>query len=267
MDEKELQSGSGKPDLFIAQFNQNGELNWMNKIGMDSTAENESLGYLVKFDRSGENLSFQWSDEDERNMRNGFTKPNETGLSFVGSGSFTTDMIPLARMSTKSDIFKDFNNEFNKQADKNSHPTVTGVLALMKMLQKSGTEVTGNQLLNLIIRYNPAFQVNNPLFFNAIGLVDHLKNENGIVVLKTIGSKTIQYGNLKLEDGARFNISVFDNGDLSVGIISGIQKVVMQVALPLNSILIDSSSGNMIFDFDHDHTLKTVSYETLFSAK
>jgi hypothetical protein len=263
MDDKELQSGSSKPDLFIAQFNQNGDLNWMNKIGMDSTAENESLSYLVKFDRSGENLSSQWSDEDERNMRNGFTKPNETGLSFVGSGSFTTDMIPLARMGSKSDVF----NDFNMQVDKNSHPTVAGVLALMNLLQKSGTEVTGNQLQNLIIRYNPTFQANNASFFNAIGQVDHLKNENGIVVLKTIGGKTILYSNLKLEDGARFNISVFDNGDLSFGIISGFQKLVMQVALPLNSLLIDSSSGNMILDFDHDHTLKTVSLGIIISAK
>jgi len=267
MDEKELQTGGSKPELFIAQFSQNGELNWMNKIGMDSTAENESLSYLVKFDRSGENLTSQWSDEDERNMRNGFTKPNETGLSFVGSVSFTTGMIPLAGMSTKSDIFNDFKNEFNKQTDRKSHPTIAGVLTLMKLLQKSGTEVTGNQLQNLLIRYNPTFQVNNALFYSAIGQVDHLKNENGIVVLKTIGGKTIQYGNLKLEDGARFNISVFDNGDLSVGIISGFQKVVMQVALPLNSILIDSSSGNMILDFDHDHTLKTVSLGIILSAK
>ena len=264
MDDKELQSGSGKPDLFIAQFNQNGELNWMNKIGMDSTAENESLSYLVKFDRSGENLSSQWSDEDERNVKNCFIKPNEKGLSFVGSGSFTAGMIPLASLRTKSDVFSD---EFNKQVEKKSHPAVEGVLGLMKLLEKSGTEVTGNQLQNLLIRYNPIFQVNNASFFNAIGQVDYLKNENGIVVLKTIGGKKILYGNLKLEDGARFNLSVFDNGDLSVGIISGFQKVVMQVALPLNSLLIDSSSGNMILDFDHDHTLKTVSLGIILSAK
>ena len=144
---------------------------------------------------------------------------------------------------------------------------MAGVLAVMGLLRRSGSELTGNQLQALLIRQYPTFKVNNTVLFNAIGQVQLLKNENGIVILQTIASKPILYNNLKLENGARFNVSVFDNGDLFVGIISGFQKVVMQVPLTLNTILIDSSSGNMILDFDHDHTLKTVSTTPLQSAK
>jgi len=136
----------------------------------------------------------------------------------------------------------------------------------MKLLQKSGAEVAGIQLQTLIAQHNPTFQVNNASLFKAIGQVGLLKNKNGIVTLNTIGRKPILYGNLKLEDGARFNICVFDNGDLSVSMIEGFQKMVNQLALTLNSLLIDSSSGNMILDFYHDHTLKTVSFETLIST-
>lgn len=264
MDDKELQSEPGKSDLFIAQFNQNGDLIWMNKIGMDSEFENESLTYLVKFDRSGENITTQWSNEDERNIRNGFRTPDESGLTFVGSKRLTAGMFPFSWKSTKSEISKVVYNECNFLISKRCHPKVAGVIAVMKLLQKSGAEVSGMQLQTLIAGHNPTFQVNNASLFKAIGQVEFFKNENGIVALKTMGGKPILYGNLKLEDGARFNISVFDNGDLSVRMIEGFQKIVNQVALTLNSLIIDSSSGNLVLDYDHDHTLKTVSLEIIF---
>ena len=263
MNEKELQSGSDGADLFIAQFSLNGELIWMNKIGMDTTAVDEPLTYVVKFDRSGENIYTQWSNEDERNICNGFTKADETGLSFVGSRRFTTDTGPFSSAESKFGV----SNEKSLSGEKKSPPKLAGILAVMDLLRRSGSELTGNQLQALLIRHYPTFKVNNAVLFNAIGQVQMLKNENGIVILQTIASKPILYNNLKLEDGARFNVSVFENGDLSVGIISGFQKVVMQVPLTLNKILIDGSSGNMILDFDHDHTLKTVSTLTILSAK
>jgi len=263
MNEKELQSGSNKPELFIAQFSQNGELIWMNMVGMDSTAGNEPQTYMVKFDRSGENITTQWSNEDNRNISNGFGKADETGLSFVGSRSSTAEMDHFSWTDSKFGV----SNENSLSGEKTSHPKVAGVLAVMTQLQGSGSEVTGNQLQTLLIRHYPSFKANNVSLFNAIGQVERFKNENGIVLIQTIGSKPILYNNLKLADGARFSISVFDNGDLSVGIISGFQKVVMQVPLTLNNILIDGSSGNMILDFDHDHTLKTVSTATILSAK
>ena len=261
MDEKELQSEPDKSDLFIAQFNQNGDLVWMNKIGMDSAAENESLTYLVKFDRSGESITTQWSNEDERNIRNGFSKPDESGLSFAGSKSFTAGMGPLAWTSSKFNISKDIYNEYNSLINKKCHPKVAGLIAVMKLLQKPGAEITGLQLQTLITKHDPTFQVNNASLYKMIGQVELLKNENGIVTLKTIGRKPILNGNLKFEDGARFNISIFDNGDLSVSMIEGFQKMVKQVALTLNSLLIDSSSGNFVLDYDHDHTLKTFNLE------
>jgi len=231
---------------------------------MDSAAENESLTYLVKFDRSGENITTQWSNEDERNIRNGFSKPDESGLSFTGSKSFTAGIVPLSWTSTKSDISKDIYNEYSFLIKNKCHPKVAGVIAVMKLLQKTGAEVNGKQLQALITQYNPTFPAKNASLFHAIGQVGLLKNENGIVTLNTIGCKPILYANLKLEDEARFNVSGFDNMDLSVNMIEGFRKAVKEVSLTLNSLLIDSSSGNLVLDYDHDHTLKTVSLEIIF---
>ena len=53
-------------------------------------------------------------------------------------------------------------------------------------------------------------------------------------------------------------IAECDNGDARIDGISGFQNTANPVLLPLNSLLIDSSTGNVIIDYDDDHTLKTV---------
>lgn len=267
MDDATLQSGINNADLFIAQFNQNGEMIWMNKAGIDSTAQDESLAYMVKFDRSGDNISTQWSNEDGRNIKTGFGDTSDNKLCFTGSENSTPGMVPLAWTAYNSEISTKIYKEYNLLTDSKCHPKVAGIVALMKLLQKSESEVTGNQLQKLITRYSSSFPVNNPWLFKAIGLIQQLKNENGILSLRTMGGKPFIFSNMKLEDGARFNLSVYGNGDLSIGIISGIQMVIKQVSLPLNNLLIDCSTGNMILDYDLDHTLKTVSFGIIQSSK
>jgi hypothetical protein len=159
----------------------------------------------------------------------------------------------------KIDISKDIYNEFNLLIGKKCNRDVAGILSVMKQLQKSGAEVTGTQLQKLISRYSPSFQLGNASLYNAIGLIGSLKNENGLVTLRTIGGKSIIYNHLNLGDGSRFSLTFFNNGDLSAGIISGFKLIVNKEMLLLNNILIDYSSGKMIVDFDYDHTLKTVS--------
>jgi hypothetical protein len=267
MDEKELQTQGDKPDIFICQFNHSGDLVWMNKAGVDSSTEKESLSYLVKFDRTGENISTQFSNEDERNLRTGFSNPTETGFCFTGSKFFTADGVPIAWNDSKSDVSRASHNDYYASDDKKSHSKIEGALEIFEFLQKSGAEVRGIELQALIRRRYPTFAVINAPLYKAIAQVELLKNDNGIVSLKTIGGKPILYNNLNLQDGARFNISVFDNGDLSVKIISGFEKIVERLALPLNSLLVDRSSGNLILDYDTDHTIKTVSLAINLSTK
>lgn len=94
--------------------------------------------------------------------------------------------------------------------------------------------------------------------FNLYGRIARLKNENGIISLKTNDYKSLVLNNLRIEDGARFLISEYDNGDTRLDVISGFQNIANPVLLPLNSLLVDFSAGNLIIDYDEDHTLKTV---------
>lgn len=263
MDGIELESGIQSTELFIAQFNQNGKLIWMNKAEIDSTAKEKSLVYMLKFDRSGDNVCIQWSNEDERNVKTGFGDAGLSGLYLTG----TTGMIPSAWESYRINISGDIIKEYNELIGKKCHPQVAGIVALIKLLQNQAAEVTGNQIQKVITKFSPSFEINNAALFKMIGHFQSFKNENGIISVRTIGGQPLLFNNLSVEDGARFIVSSFDNGDLSVGIISGFRKIVNQVSLPLNSFLIDISSGNLILDYDNDHTIKTIALGSMLSAK
>jgi hypothetical protein len=260
MDGIELQSRIDETDLFFAQFNQNGELIWMKKAeGINSSLHNESLAFMVEFDRSGENISTQWSNEDERNIKTGLGDTKDHKLYFIGSKNSTPGMIPLSWIANKSDISAKIYNEYKLLIGSKCHPKVAGIISVMKILQNTESEVAGIQLQKLISQYNTAFSNNKPWLFKEIGMIQQFKNENGNLLLRTIGGKPLMFSNIKLDDGARFSLSFYGNGDLSLDIVSGFYVIVKQLALPLNNLLIDFSNGNMILDYDIDHTLKTIS--------
>ena len=267
MDGKMIQSSNKNGNLFIAQLNQKGDLVWMKNVEIDSTVRDEQVAFLIKFNRTGDIVSIQSNNEDGRNIHTGFGYLSDTGLCFTGTGNLVSNIIHLSRTADKQDISGAISKEYNYLIGKKCHPKVAGLISIMKLILKPGMEVTGKQIQSFVNSLNKSFSVEAVSLLKTIGQIGILKNEDGIVSLKTIDNKPLIFDKLRLEDGARFNITEFGNGDLSIGTISGFQIVVYQVVLYLNSLLIDYSSGNMMLDYDRDHTLKTVSFGPLFYAK
>ena len=258
MDGKTIQSAPDRRDLFLAQFNQGGELIWMKSVQTDSAIIDQGLTYLVKFDRTGNSISIQWRNEDLRNVTSGFIEATETGLVLTGSLNFNVSMFYPFPKGGKDDVTRDIDDGYNRLKVAGCHSNVTGLIAILTWLQKPGNEITGNQIQSFIIRKNPLFAVNYPLLFNTFGRIALLKNEDGIISLKTTDYKSLLFNSLKEEDRARFIVSVFGNGDACINVISGFQNMGNPALLKLNSLLIDFSAGNLILDYDDDHTLKTI---------
>jgi len=258
MDGKTIQTAPERRDLFLAQFNQIGELIWMKPVPIDSALQDRQLAYLVKFDRTGNEINIQWMNEDLRNVQCGFSKANETGLMFTGSGNFCPSKIYASPVHGKSDNYGDLNKEFKLLKSANCNPKVEALLAVLNLLQREDHEVTGKQIQMFINQNNPLFATVYPSQFNLYGRIALLKNEGGIITLKTCDFKSLVFNNLRIEDGARFMIKQCDNGDALIEVLYGFQNIANPILLPLNSLLIDFSAGNLIVDYDEDHTLKTI---------
>ena len=264
-DGKTVQSTPQKWDLFIAQFNQNGELVWIKNVGLGAASFDGSLAYTIKFDRSGANISSQWINEDERNIKTGFGDVTEDGLFFTGSANLTPGLVPVLRSTRLSGNYDNQTGVSKILIPRKYNSGVANIITTMMSLMKSGAAFTGKQIQSYVVPGSPAFASDHKVF-DILGHISIVKNTNGITLLRTIDHKPLLFKNLRIEDGARFNISVCDNGDIFVGVITGIQVLGKQGGMPLNKILIDESTGYLLLDYDYDHTLKTGSFETLFSA-
>jgi hypothetical protein len=259
MDGKTLESRPDQRELFFAQLNQNGELIWMKSAGNDSVTKGGQLPVLLNFDRTGDHIFVRRLNEDNRNVKTGFCGVSELGLYFTCAGNFSPAKIASSKIAGKTDSAAEMLKTGNFLKRINCHPKVTGIIMVLRWLQQEGKAVTGNQIQKLMTSTNPSFSTNHPLLFQALGRIASLKNENGIVTVKTIDYKSFTINPLRFEDGARFIISVLGNNDLAVNMISGFKCFVNPLTFSLNGLLIDNSSGNMVIDYDHDHTLKTVS--------
>jgi hypothetical protein len=217
---------------------------------------------LIQFNRTGDDMSMLLFNEDRRNVKSGFGSVSGAGLYFSGFRQLPSKFFP-----SMSDISGSLFKEYKISAGNKCHPDAAGIVTILNRLQKPGMEITGNEIKSLITMANPSFSVDHPSLFKTLMRIRVLKNENGIVSLETIDNKQFIFGSLRLDNGARFNISVFDNNDISVGIISGFKMALNRLPFYLNNLLIDYSSGKLVIDYDHDHTLKTVSIRTMFYAK
>jgi hypothetical protein len=260
-DGKTIQSEPKRRDLFFAQLNQHGELIWIRRAPTDSIVKERTLPFLVNFDRTGDHINLHWLNDDQRNVKTGFGVLTERGLCFIGSG----DLLFGNDDSSGRQTHQDFNSgmtQINGFLNRiHCHPKVAVLTGVLRWLQKPGNQVTGSQIQTLLIRRNPSFPAQYPQTFQAIGRIAMLGNENGTVTVTTSDYKSILMNSLRIGNGARFIIKIHGNNDLAVEAISGINYLVNPLIRSLNSLLIDSSGGNMIIDYDHDHTLKTISPE------
>ena len=260
MDGQTIQCNPGNKNLFLAQFNHSGELVWMKPVLADSVQNDLMLAYIVKSDRSGNNISMQWINEDARNIETGFVSANETGLILMGYGNFNHGNSMGSPTSTG--IFNEISNSYTSLKENKCSPKVSGISAVLKWLQKPGTEITGAQIQTFITRKNPTYATEYPTVYNSFGRIAQLKNENGIISLKTTDYKSLIFNSLRIENGARFISSACGNSDTSIAVVSGFQNIGNPLVLPLNNLLIDCSAGNLILDYDYDHTLKTIALDS-----
>jgi len=263
MERHRLLTFKDQPDLFIAKFNQNGELIWIKKSGIDSLENDANLTYFVNFDSSGNNFYTRLINEDDRNVTSGLFDSGNNWIYFTGSRNGTTGM---TRYSTQMITEPHFNilAEIYKAhtlliSDK-CNPSIAGIVAVLHLLETPGAEIRGRQLQAILNQYNPVFSSLNPLLYNAIGQIELIRNENGIISILTVDQKPINLSGFKVNNNAHINLNQFGNGDISAGIISGIEVGAQGIGVSLNNLLIDISTGNMVFDYDNDHTLHTVNF-------
>lgn len=256
-----LQSKDGLTDVFIAKYSGAGFFKWATKVGLDTYPQENYLTYLSKCTREGVNKGTSFYNENE-GFSNFGLQTGPMGLLYL-TGTFQKSTgAPVGMLALNTNEIKDFNliESLKLESDKliaaKYEKSIAGVFSVMNHIKLTGVKISGEDVKKSLDKYNPGFKKNYPDIYNNIGLINFMLNSDGIVKLETIDGSSLIIDKLKISSGATLKISSLQSGDAQLDVISGISVGKMVIWYNLNYVKLYKLNGNLLFDYDTDHTQK-----------
>jgi hypothetical protein len=249
-----IQSNASDPDLFFAQFNKDGEIEWISKSGLDDLEEDTKLFYIVRFSRSGNIQSVQLANEDERTGQTGFQENTNEGLCYVASRYQTTglDKIPEEPLLKSTLIFR---RNLSRMKQLGIEPKIAFLASVFQSLINPGCQLSGNDLVSFRQDEKAGVSQADARLTDTTHKITLVKNKDGIVEINTENSNPVEFLSFKIYNRAQLKIIPLDNNDLKISIINGIEMNSGTASLKVNSLIIDLSSGSILLDLGKNHQL------------
>lgn len=256
-----LQCMEGLSDVFIAKFTGSGQFKWATKIGLDTYPQENYLTYLAKCTKDGVNKRTAFYNENE-GFSNFGLQSGPMGLIYL-TGTFqkSTGAV-VGSLALNTNEIKEFNlieslkvesdNLVSAKYEKN----IAGVFSVMNHMKLSGVKISGEDVKKALDKYNPGFKKLYPEIYNNLGKINFMLNNDGIVKLETLDGSSVIFDKLKINSGATLKISSFQSGDAQLDVLSGISVGKMVIWFDLNYVKLYKLDGNLLFDYDSDHTQK-----------
>ena len=254
-----LSTKDNKEDIFIAAYSSEGELRWLEKSGLDTISYSQFLNYVVKFNDDGEHIDTKLYINNSSNTSNGIFYIDNT-FTLVGSINQTLSYI------TK-DLSFDTGSEFNtlrylkEELDalvaNKVDSSIAGLLAAINLIKSSGMVIPGKDAQQAFDKYNPDFRTSSPSIYESIGKVTFMKNNDGIINVVT-NNKSVSFDKIRISNGAKLKITSLQNGNEQIDIMSGIEVGKAFIWYDLNFMRMINDTGDLLFDYDSDHTQKTL---------
>lgn len=247
-------------DVFLAKCSRNGEMQWVNQAGIEQLDSVNNM-FVAHFDQAGKKLWTRTYEESEDYSEYGITI-DEAGQAFV-----TASLVASAGMdvSTKSyesytafDPIETLKKENDKLIEAQYDPGIAGLFAVLGLIERSGNSLPGNQAQEALDRYNPTFRKKSPSVYENIGKIEFIRNAQGIVTIRTDDGEDVNFAALRVRNNSKLKISMYNSGNAQIDILSGVMVGKSIIWYDLNYVRLFKQSGDLMFDYDADHTQKKV---------
>jgi hypothetical protein len=248
---------SGKSsDVFLAKYTLTGEIIWISNAGLDTIPQGAGLIYSLGFDKKGK----------KENVRIVEFSPTYDGYglfvsdtSIVFNGSMLNTLVPVTSalaVNTSSEF--DYSDLLKKEYDQfvslQTDRAVAGLFAISNIIKNPGVVISGKDVQKAFDKYNPRFKGKCPNIYKLIGKVSFMKNENNIITILTENGGDVLFSKLKMGNNSQLRISILPDGNARVDALSGVKVGKTIIWYPLNFIRLDAKTGDLLFDYDDDHS-------------
>ena len=251
---------TGAPDIFVARYGPSGDVRWVTRAGIDKLNHSANFMFSAVFNPSGEKVSARLYNETKDFDFYGLNLDGNgnaviTGSFYATTGLNTTDFenynsgIPLYIPK------KLYDTSYYLETELNFEQTIAGLFAALLMIDFNNFELSGSVLQTTIKEYSSNFEQLNELY----GIMSKMKfmiNNTGIVIINTENREPLDFRFIRISDNARIKVVTFENHNSRVDILSGIELIdpSSDIRFDMNHISLSKEKGDMLLDYDDDHT-------------
>lgn len=250
-----------KGDVFLTKLTPGGEIVWANQSGIKSPVENDNFMFTSNFSSDGE-LKWTRLYEEMESYSNFGIELDEAGEPYIKGAIYATPGFETTTRSfdayTEFDYLETLKSENDKLLENNYDPSIAGLFAVINLIQNSGSSLPGELVQEALDQYNPSFRKKSPSIYKNIGKVRFIKNSKGIIDVRTDNGKAVDFSYLRINDNSKLKIFRYTSGNAQINVLSGIRVGKAIVWYNLNHIRLFHQTGDLLFDFDEDHTQKKV---------
>ena len=248
------------PDGFTLALSEQGGVNWLSFAGVKQPEEMGAFSYISLFDRSGKRIKAETFPDVAAGEKMLLAFNNEGNIQLSGfygleQGEQKTKETHSVAAANNKEVIR---NAYKRYMDKDYQTSAAGLLAFVDAITPKGATVSGEELQGLLGGQNSSFKSKNPDMYSKIAQISVTKNRNGIINIHTKEEKPIDVDLMRISNNSHMEIVRYSEGHSRLRFLSGVSVGKSFIRYTLNSIDI-TSDGKLVFDYDSDHTQKSIS--------
>lgn len=252
----QLKAGK-KGDVFVAKCPTKGGIIWVNQVGIENLDSTNNV-FVANFDQQGTRQWVRVYAESEQYSKFGLTI-DPSGTTYLAGSLYANTGLNVKTMSYES--YTEFNpvvslrTESDKLVAARYERSIAGLFAAINLINNSGMSLQGKRVQEAV---SPSFRKASPTMFENLGKIEFLKNSEGIITIRTNDKNPVAFDAIKIDHDAKIKISTFSSGNAQIDILSGITVGKAYIQYNLNYIKLFKDTGDLLLDYDVDHTQKRV---------
>ena len=256
-----IQSDKPEQSLFLLSMKPSGAINWLTPVFFEDAKTRENIYYQVHCDTSGKLLGTEYLPQQNILWKNLLVMDDKNNLLVTGGFSTLPGMIRHTQsvndMATY-DVTTMLKEKNDKMIENGCDKGAAGLFAAFTMLSDFESKLSGKYVQEALDKYNPNFKSKSPNLYKNFGVVEFIKNANGIITLHTINNQFLELDKMKVNSDANMKMFITPEGDVRIEFISGAKVGKAFIWFPLNSITVMKKNGNLIFDYSKEHSKSSI---------
>ncbi len=223
--------------------------------------EGKKLAFYGKYKADGTKIDLLSFPTDKVNFDSKITVDSNNEVvvrGVVGEIEGFTKEVPITLSSANFKAEDQIESYMNQFSDMNYDKHMVALFSALKLLSQNGGRMSGLTVRNLLNKNNPDFYKKNPKVYKGLLSMQFVMNDAGVVKIETYKEQNISLFSMKISNNSNLQIIQPKDDLYEIKFLNGVKVGKAIVWYDLNSIALNGSSGNLEFDYDSDHTKKTV---------